>query len=309
MSFVLNDKVTGLRLANALEHARQDKVDSLEKLSTGLVFTADDPKPTDRAMAERLEHRMSALASGKRNINDAVSLLQTAESGFSEISNMLVRMKEINTAASSATVSDTERKFLFIEYQALHNEIDRMAATTVYNDIPLLNGQNEKVPEQLIFRIDDPSRGEGAPNASGDWNELRLDGLKDVVLTTMGLGLKSAEEFLGNEEGIDLESSNELLEAEDDRFSTIYDQALDKIATFRANYGAMQTRLDRAMDYNDVAVENIAAAKSKITDVDYAKEVARLAQSNILMQSGTALLTQNNLGASTAIHLIQSLMS
>ena len=309
MSFVLSDKVTGQKLTNALEKTRRDNLNSLEKLSSGQVFTSDEPRPADRALAERLEHKMSALASGKRNINDAVSLLQTAETGFSEVSNMLVRMKEINNAASSSTINNAERKFLFIEYEALHKEVDRIAATTEFNNIPLLDGDNAKVPEQLIFRIDNPSRGQDAPSPSGDWNELRLEGLKGVILTTKGLGLKSAQELLSNEDGIDAESAHELLEPLDDRFASIYDEALDKIANFRANYGAMQVRLNRAMDYNDVARENIAAAKSKFADTDFAQEAANMAHNNILLQAGAALLTQNNIASGTALHLIQSLLS
>lgn len=309
MTFILNDKATGLKITNALEHARKENQNSLEKLSSGQIFTTQEPKPADRALADRLEHKLRGLATSKRNINDAVSLLQTAESGFSEVTNMLLRMKEINTAAATTTLSDTERKYLFIEYEALHKEIDRIAATTEFNSIPLLNGQNEKVPERLIFRVDDAARDEDAPSDSGDWNELRFEGLRDVVVTTLGLGLKPVSEFLTGEEGVDLDTARELMEPGDSRFSSVYDEALDKISGFRATYGALQTRLSKAMDYNDVATENVAAAKSRIADVDYASEVAKMTQNNILLQTGTALLTQNNIAAGTALHLIQSLLS
>jgi flagellin len=300
MTFILNDKATGLKITNALEHARKENQSSLEKLSSGQIFTTQEPKPADRALADRLEHKLRGLATSKRNINDAVSMLQTAEGGFSEVTNMLLRMKEINTAAATTTLSDTERKYLFIEYQALHSEIDRIAATTEFNSIPLLNGQNEKVPERLIFRVDDAARDEDAPGDNGDWNELRFEGLKDVVVTTLGLGLKSVGEFLTGEEGVDLDTARELMEPGDSRFSSVYDEALD---------GALQTRLSKAMDYNDVVTENVAAAKSRIADVDYASEVAKMTQNNILLQTGTALLTQNNIAAGTALHLIQSLLS
>jgi flagellin len=309
MTFILNDKAMGLKITNALEQARRENQNSLEKLSSGQMFTSQEPRPADRALADRLEHKIRGLAASKRNINDAVSLLQTAEGGFTEVTNMLLRMKEINTAAATTTLSDTERKYLFIEYDALHKEIDRIAATTEFNDIPLLNGQNEKVPERLIFRVDDAVRGDNAPEDTGNWNELRFENLRNIVATTVGLGLKSAAEFLGYEDGIDLETAQDLMEPEDSRFSSVYDEALDKISGFRAAYGALQTRLAKAMDYNDVVSENIAAAKSKIADVDYADEVAKLTQNNILLQTGTALLTQNNIGANTAMHLIQSLLS
>jgi flagellin len=309
MTSILNDKASGLKITNALEQARKENQNSLEKLSSGQIFTSQEPRPADRALADRLEHKLRGLATSKRNINDAVSLLQTAEGGFSEVTNMLLRMKEINTAASTTTLNDTERKYLFIEYQALHSEIDRIASSTEFNSIPLLNGQNEKVPERLIFRLDDALRDENAPSESGDWNELRFDGLRDVIVTTAGLGLKSAIEYLTEEDGIDMATAQELMEPDDDRFSSVYDEALDKISAYRATYGALQTRLNKAMDYNDVVTENVAAAKSRIADVDYASEVAKMTQNNILLQTGTALLTQNNIAAGTALHLIQSFLS
>lgn len=310
MTFILNDKVTAQKLNNALDRTRRETADSLAKLSSGQVFTAEDPRPADRALAEGLEHKLRGISASKRNINDAVSLLQTAESGFSEISNMLVRMKEINTAAASTTMTTQERKYLFIEYKALFDEVDRIAKTTEFNSIPLLDGSSEKVPERLILRVGDPFRTEDGPNDNGDWNTIMFENLRQVVATTEGLGLKPVNELLADadEDGIDEEAVRELMEAEDGRFGSIYDEALQKLSNFRAVYGAMQTRLNKAMDYNDVASENIAAAKSKIADVDYAQEVARLTQNNILMKTTTALMTQNNLAAGMAVNMISSLL-
>ncbi len=308
MTFILNDKAMSAKLNNALDKSRRQNSDSLSKLSSGQVFTAEDPRPADRALAEGLEHKLRGLAASKRNINDGISLLQTAESGFSEISNMLIRMKEINTAAASSTLSNQDRKFLFIEYQALHEEVDRIAATTEFNKIPLLDGSNEKVPEELVLRIGDAAR--STDGDGSDLNTLRFQDLKKVIATTTGLGLKPVADLLAEaEEGIDREDAQELLEAEDSRYGTVYDEALDKLSGYRAMYGAMQTRLAKAIDYNEVVSENISAARSKIADVDYADEVAKLTQSNILMQTATALMTQNNLAAGIGVQMIQSLLS
>ena len=308
MANVINDKVVSQKLNRHLNQARRENVDSLEKLSSGQIFTTQDPRPADRALAEGLEFKLRSLSASKRNINDAVSLLQTAESGFSEVNNILTRLKEINVAAAATTMTNQERKFLFIEYQALYDEMNRIAQTTEFNGIPLLNGENEKTPESLIFRVDDPYRGDDAPTESGDWNEIRFENLRDVIANPDGLGLRSVREYLEDEEGIDLETAQELLEPEDsDLFSTIYDEALDRLSGFRATYGAMQTRLQKAMDYASVFEENIAAAKSRIADTDYAEEVSRLTQNNVLMQATTSLLAQNNFNASMAMRLINSI--
>jgi flagellin len=281
----------------------------LEKLSSGQVFTSADPRPSERALAEGLEFRLRSLSASKRNINDAVSLLQTAESGFSEINNIMVRMKEINTAAASTTLTDKERYFLFIEYEALHDEINRIATTTEFNGIPLLNGESESAPESLVFHVGDtpPDLMEGET----DLNTILFDEFNSVVATTAGLGLKSARDLLDNadESGISLEDAQELMLSEDsDIFASVYDEALDKLSTARAVFGAMQTRLNKAIDFNDVYAENIAAAKSKIADTDYAAEVTRMAQNNILMQATTSLLAQNNLNAQLTLNLVGSVL-
>lgn len=308
MGFTIDDKAGTMRILHALENAKRSHSDSLEKLSSGQVFTSQDPRPSERALAEGLEFKLRSLSASKRNINDAVSLLQTAEGGFSEISNMLVRMKEINIAAASTTLSDQERKYLFVEYNALHNEIDRIATTAEFNGIPLLNGGDERVPERLILRVGDPMKGDDAPG-DGDWNELNFDNLKSVVTTTAGLGLKSVRDLLTQDDGISVDDAKDLMEAEDGRYGSVYDEAIDKLSGFRASYGAMQTRLDRARSYNEVAFENIAAAKSKIADVDYAEEVSKLTSKNILMQTATSLLTQNNLASHITVGLINSLLT
>lgn len=304
---VIGDRASSssTQLLNDLERHSRANADSLAKLSSGQVFTAQDPRPTERAIAEGLEFKLRSLSSAKQNINDGVSLLQTAEGGFNEISNMLIRMKEINVAGASSTLSDRERKFLFIEYQALHKEIDRIAISTEYNGIPLLNGKDERTPERMILRLGDPTSSDEKSNL----NELRFEKLKDIVATTIGLGLKPVTDLLGDDAGVAISDAIDLLAPDDNRFGTIYDQALDQVANFRAEFGAMQSRLDRAKDYNDVAFENISAAKSKIADTDYAHEVSKLTQTSMLMQTATALLTQNNLAARLGVNLVNSLLN
>jgi flagellin len=306
MAFNIKDKALQANLARHLEKAQKINSDSLEKLSSGSVFTRNDPRPAERALAEGLEFKLRSLASSKTNINSAVNLLQTAESSLSEITNMVLRMKEINVAAASTTVSDKDRKFLFIEYEALHDEINRIAITTEYNGMPLLNGDSPDAPEELIFRVGDPMVADGVD--SDDLNVIRFEGIKSVVATTAALGLKSARDLLLDSElGIAIQDVEDLLMADDDVFGSIYDQALDTISTSRAVFGGMQSRLQSATDFLDVYQENIAAAKSSIADVDYASEVARLTESRILMQAGTAVLAQGGINSQLALNLLNSL--
>jgi flagellin len=302
------------KITNQLARVREKQADSLEKLASGTVFTRNDPRPTDRAVAEGLEFRIRSLAASKRNVNDAVSLLQTAESGMSEVNNMISRMKEINVAAANTTVTDRERRYLFIEYQALYDEINRVATTTDFNGIPILNGAADNAPESLVFRVDAPisreaSRASGG-NDNDDINVIRFDGFKNVVATTVGLGLKSAQQILlgsNDDDGVSVDDIMDLMEADDESFSTAYDQALGTLSTQRAVFGAMQSRLQQSMNYIDVVQENFSAAKSKIADTNYAGEVARLTEYNILSQAATSLLSQANFNANMTLGLLSAL--
>lgn len=308
MAFVISDRVVADKLTRQLDKSRQEASDSLEKLSTGQIFTSSDPKPSDRALAEGLEFRLRSLATSKRNINDAISMLQTADSGMNEISNMLSRMREVNVAASNTTLTDRERRYLFVEYEALFDEITRIATTTEFNGIPILNGQAENAPEELIFHIGTAHMSEDEE----DMNVLRFEGFSEISTTAEGLGLRSARDLLMNSEeegGISIYDAEELMSTDgNDLFSNVYDMALTTLSTQRSIFGAMQSRLQHAMDFQDVYAENIAAAKSRIADTDYATEVAKLAQSNILVQATTGLLAQNNMQASLALNLISSVL-
>lgn len=296
--------INSQKVMRRLGEAKRDQADSLEKLSSGQVFTQRSPRPADRALAQGLELKLRGLAASKRNINDAISLLQTADSGFSEITNILVRMKEINIAGATTIIDDKERKYLFVEYQALYDELDRVSKTTEFNGIPLLNGSDQRTPETLVLRIADPVR---LQDDNRDLNEIQIENLRDIVATPSGLGLKSAKDYITDDASFEADDASEFLEAREGSFSNIYDEALSHINDFRASYGAVQSRLQSAINYNDVMEENIAAAKSRIADTDYAKEVANLTQSNILMQANTALLGQANFTSALSTSLVGQL--
>lgn len=314
MAFNISDKALNQRLQRDLAKAGLERADALSKLSSGQVFTPFDPRPAERSIAEGLEFRLRSIAAGKKNINDAISLLQTAESGLQEITNMVLRMKELNVSAASTTMTNHERKFLLLEYQALHDEITRIATTTTFNGIPLLNGADPAAPQELVLRIDDPYiDSEGNRDLDNDINAIHFNGLKMVVATSAGLGLKSARELLEEEEdneGISLEDAQDLLIPEEDEelFATAYDQAINILSTHRSIFGAMQSRLNRSMDFMDVFQENIAAAKSKISDTDYAEQTSRLTRANIMLNAASSLLAQSNVSAQMSFDLLNSVI-
>lgn len=306
----IRDKSSAKQLQRNLSNAMAENADALEKLSSGSVFTSRDPRPADRAIAEGFEYKLRGLAAAKRNINDAVSLIQTGESGLNEITNMLLRMKEINVTAASTTVTDKERRYLFIEYQALFDEVNRIAVNTEFNGIPLLNGAADDAPEQLVFRVGDPMEpGDSIGNSDvDDLNTIVFNGVDAIVATAEELGIHSAADILADtneNEGITLDDANDLLLAEDDDlYATAYDQALETLAGQRSVFGALQARMNRAVDFVDVYQENLASAKSNIADTDFAEQSTRLIESRILTQAGTSLLAQSNLNMNLALDLL-----
>lgn len=301
MSYSINGD--GAKLSRQITKLSEQNADSLEKLSTGEVFTSRDPRPSDRALAGGLKQKIKSLASAKRGINDGISLLQIAESGFNEISNIINRMKEINLAASSTTISTNERKFLFIEYQALFDEVDRIARTTEFNGIHILNGSDEQRPEEIVIQLHQPM----LAGDDNDINILRFSGIKDIDATTEGLFLVDPSTIIDPDEGVERDIAVELMEPENpDKYANSYDQALDRLMGFRAEFGAMQTRLQAAANYNAVMEENLSAARSKISDTDYALEVSKLANNNILIQASTSLMSQSEFIARNILSLINN---
>ncbi len=308
MSFnIANRYLTG-NINRHLEKAQEQFSDSLEKLSSGTVFSKQDPRPADRALADGLELKLRGLNSSKRNVNDGISLLQTAESGLEEVSNLLLRMKEINVSASNNTVGDQDRQYLFVEFAALRDEVDRVAETTTFNGIKLLNGTDSGVPEQLIFRMGDPQKSEFADNADKDINLVTFDGLKSVVATAAGLGIPDVKDMLSRYDGGDGMSVNDAIElmrpSDSDKFATVYDEALHQLTQQRSVFGGLQSRMQHALSYLDVYQENIAAAKSNISDTDYAHEISKLTESKILMSAATSMLSQGDFSA----HLMERLL-
>jgi flagellin len=308
---IIGDKALTARLNRNLRKSQEQQADSLSKLSSGTVFTTEDPRPSERALAEKMEYRIRSLSAAKRNINDAVSLLQTAEDSMSEVNNMVIRLKEINVSAASTTVSDQERRFLFVEYEALHDEINRITKTTEFNGIPLLDGNSPDVPEEMVFRVGDPVF-TGDDDNGTDINAIRFGGLKSVNTSTAALGIQSARSILADSsetEGIRLADVEEMLlpQSDEGEFKTVYDEAINSLATQRAVFGALQTRLNYSMNYIDVYQENIAAAKSRIAETDYAEEVSKLTAAKISSAATTAMLAQSNMNANVTQQLIQSL--
>jgi flagellin len=300
-------RITGSKtIENNIAKAQHEAAQSLERLSSGIKFTKDDPQPAERAVSDSMTSKMREIAAYKRNANDGMSVVQSADSSLNEISNVVVRLKELATQATSSTLSDKERKFLFVEYQALYEEIDRISKTTSFNGMNLLNGfgsENDK-GGSLSITVG-PNQPGKDPNVSS--NVIRMNGLEGVVATTENLGLANVSNLVKSGSGVSVEDVMDTFGSNENTVSETFDVALEKLAGFRSGFGAVSSRLTHVMDMLDVSNENLASAQSRIRDVDYASEASNLTKAKMLMQAGTSLLAQGNLPAQLALTLINGL--
>lgn len=250
---------------------------TFERLSSGKRINHASDDAAGLAISEILTAQMRGLAQAERNAQDGVSVIQVAEGGLSEISNIIIRMRELGVQAASDTVGQNERKFIDIEYQQLIQEIDRIARTTEFNRVPLLNGSAAAFDIQI---------GTGN-NPSVD--RIRLfdvdSGTVDSV--SLGLNLSSLEDKVSAQNSL-----------------AAIDTALDSVTATRAHFGALQNRLHSIISNHAVSRENLASATSRIKDMDAAEEMSELTKNQILMQTGISVLSQANSTIKTALGLL-----
>ena len=194
-----------------------------------------------------------------------------------------------------------KQNFLFIEFDALRKDIERVVETTAFNNIKPLNGEaNDQIGDDLILRIGDPYIVDGE-----DINMISFEDFKDINLLPESLLIPDVEDYLDYEDGIELDDAEDFLEADDDDFSTIYDEAIYKIAEARSAFGAMQVRVQNASDYNEVMAENLSAANSRISDTDYAQEITNIVAEKVRSQVITSLMAMNNRDGSEILNLLE----
>jgi flagellin len=223
-----------------------------------------------------LKAQIRGLGQASRNSNDGISLVQVAEGGLNEVSNMMIRLRELAVQASSDTIGDTERKFIDVEYQQLKSEIQRISEVTRFNGRDLLNGTGGLIDIQVGVQ-NDPFKDRISFNASAANSSL------------MALGL--ATESLATKQQAQLSLN-------------VVDNAMVSVNAIRANFGAMQNRLQSTIANLSVFNENLSAANSRIRDTDVAAETAELTRNNILMQAGVSVLQQANQTQNIALKLL-----
>ncbi len=277
MGLRINTNVPALVAQRNLRTNRTSLDRTLERLSSGSRINHAGDDAAGLAISESLRAQLRGLAQAERNAQDGVSLVQVAESAMGEISNILIRMRELGVQAASDTIGPQERKYMDVEFQQLVEEIDRISNSTEFNRVPLLNGKADAFEIQVGTRN----------NPMVD--RIRLFDTRATDLNVVALGLNLVS--VGSKQ-----NAQNSLEA--------IDSALSSVTSIRANFGAMQNRLQSVINNISVSRENLAAANSRIRDADLAEETSELTKSQILAQSGVSVLTQANSSIKAALSLL-----
>ena len=276
MGLRINTNVQSMNAQRNLGISNDKQAGSLNKLSSGARITKAGDDAAGLAISEKLKGSIRSMQQANRNANDGISLIQTAEGGINEVSNILLRLRELSVQAASDTVGDVERGFTDKEFQALKGEIDRISQVTKYNGTNLLNGTGET----LDFQV-------GIDNSPENDRLQYATEKTDVTLGKLGLSETGTMSKASAQENL-----------------AKIDMAIQGVNENRAGLGALQNRLSSTVNNLAISTENLSAANSRIRDVDMASETSELTKQSILSQAGTAVLSQANTSQNLALKLL-----
>jgi len=269
----INTNIAAINTRRNLYNSTTNFQKSMEKLSSGLRINRAADDAAGLAISEGLKSDIRALEQASRNASDGISLVQTAEGALDEVSSILLRMKELAEQSLNGTLSDTERGYLNSEYTALSDEIDRIANSTEFNGIQLLDGTGGSVNIQV-----------GISTNTYDGIAVNLGTARDAA--TLGLAA-----------GVDTAANATTAMGE-------IDTAIQNVSSARSDFGAVQNRLESSIRNINNTAENLSAANSRIRDVDVASETSRMTSYQILQQAGVSVLAQANMTSGLAITLL-----
>lgn len=263
---IINTNMSSLVSQKNLSHSRNALGTAMERLSSGMRINSAKDDAAGQAIANRMNSQIKGMAQAQRNANDGISMIQTTEGALNQINNNLQRVRELAVQAASDTNDVADRESIQTEITERINEIDRVAKSASFNGIKLADGTNASLQIQI-----------GANTEAEDSITINLtDG------TTAGLSV----------DGLTASAVTDSTAA----YATIdaVDAALKTVDTARSGLGATLNRFDSVISNLQNSETNLSAARSRIEDADYAKEVAEMTRAQILQQAGTSVLAQAN---------------
>ncbi len=281
MGLRINTNVASLNAQKNLFGTKLRLDKSLERLGTGLRINRAGDDAAGLAISESLRATIRGERQARRNAQEGIAFVQVAEGALNEVSNILIRLRELGVQAASDTIGPVERQFLNVEYDQLVQEVDRIANGTEYNGSQLLSGTGTILDFQVGVH-NDPLI-----------DRISIDSSKaDANSAALGINLTSVADKVSAQNSL-----------------AAIDAALVSVNAMRADFGAVQSRMMSTIQNLSVSIENQSAAFSRIRDVDVAEETAELTRQNVLMQAGTSVLAQANQSQQLALGLLNRTLS
>ncbi|WP_153723564.1 flagellin N-terminal helical domain-containing protein [Sporosarcina cascadiensis] len=262
----------GLNILRNMNIHNMQAMRSMERLSSGMRINRAGDDPAGLAISEKMRGQIRGLAMAQRNIQDSISLFQTAEGALNETHDMLQRMRELSVQAASDTLTDNDRKQISLEFEELKKEIQRTATDTQFNTMPLLDGSRNSFKTQ-------------AGANAGQFIEFSIGDMR-----TAELGISEAS--IGTREDAD-------------KAIGLLDKAISNVSSERSKMGAYMNRLEHAYSNAQTMEMNLTAAESRIRDADIAKEMMALTKANILLQAGQYVLSLHMQQAQSVLQLLR----
>jgi flagellin len=268
MSLRINTNVEAFNAHRQLSGTSEKLAKSMERLSSGYRINRAADDAAGLAISEKLQGQIGGLDQAQRNAQDAISLVQTAEGNLQEVHSMLQRVRELAVQYKNGSLSTTDRSAIQSEVNMLASEVERIGSSAQFNGILLLSS-----PATITFQV-------GAQDG------------EVITVATISLGQSAPPAAFQLSAG-GLTDIGEI------------DAAIDSISSQRAQFGAVQNRLEHTLSNLAVYQENLTASESRIRDVDMASEMVNFTKLQILQQSGTAMLAQANQTPQSVLQLLK----
>ena len=279
----INTNVAAMNTYSRLTAANTAKSNSLAKLSSGLRINKAGDDAAGLAISEKMKSQIGGLTQAKRNAQDGISLVQTAEGALNESHSILERMRDLAVQGGNGTLTDDDKGAINKELKALHEELTRIATTTQFNTQSLFattkNVQGKVAKATFTFQIG-ANKGQTLTVTIGQMDGSNL--------------LGTINKFVINDKGDDAGTMINSI-----------DTAIQNVSAQRATLGAVQNRLEHTINNLTATNENLSDANSRIRDVDMAEEMMTFTKSNILSQAATSMLAQANAMPNSVLNLLQ----
>jgi len=287
MSMVINTNMASLNAVRMLDRTSGDQSTAMERLTSGLRINRAADDAAGLAVTTKMTTQIMGTDMAIRNANDGIAKVQTMDGASEEITNMLQRMRELGVQALNGTYNNANRTQMNEEFNQLQAEIDRIAQTTKFNGVPLMNSAAIAASTAAIFHV--------------GWETGSQNKISTSIMNFGTSALSAGGVTLGSLALLSTATGTTAASAAVSKLDVI----LSKINLQRASWGALQNRLESTVSNLSSVNENIMASRSRIQDADFAKESANLDRTQVLQQAGMSMLSQANQQSQNVMQLLQ----